>query len=89
MPVAITPFHLSCLLDMFVSHVEVSEVLGVFSQLNKVLFGVQMLPFLANGGNSADPVSIKWYIFLLRQKLKGQSSKERKKQENKNPNDFI
>lgn len=79
MPVAITPFHLSCLLDMFVSHVEVTEALVVLSQLNKVLFGVQMLPFLVTGGNSANPVSmIKWYIFLLRQKLKGQSSKERK-----------
>ena len=52
-PVAITPFHLSCLHDMFVSHVEVSEVLGVFSQLKKVLFGVQMLHFFFTGGNSA------------------------------------
>jgi len=50
--VAITLFHLSCLLGMFASPVEVSVVLGVLSQLKKVLFGIQMLHFFFAGGNS-------------------------------------
>lgn len=52
-PVTVTPFHLSCLLDMFVSLVEVSKVLGVFRHLKKVLFGIQMLRFYFTGDNSA------------------------------------
>lgn len=53
MPVTVTPSHLSCLLDMFVSLVEVSKVLGVFRHLKKVLFGTQMLHSYFSGENSA------------------------------------